>query len=193
MSLFQTLKPKPKSSAGSSCCLLLDISGSMDITVATESEDGLEPRRIDLLFRAVRDTPECSGLKAFMFNTRCYPVECIPDPAQSASFVPTGSTNLEDAFMTVKAAGFYNAILVTDGVPDSAEKSLAAASGMKLGIIYIGNPPVPLFLQRLAEATNGTFQIADLAGDIKQLEDAIMRALPPPKDETPPTGGTINL
>ena len=62
-----------------------------------------------------------------------------------------------------------------------------AAQGMQLGIIYIGNPPVPPFLQRLADATNGTFQLADMR-QTDQLQIAIQHALPPP-DETPKTGG----
>ena len=193
MALFQTLKPKPKSNSAGGCCLLLDTSGSMDITVpSNESEDGIEPRRIDLLFKAVRDTPECQGMKAFMFNNRCNAIESIPSEEAATQFIPTGTTNLEGAFQTVKAAGFYHAILVTDGEPDSEAKALQAASGMKLGIIYIGNPPVPPFLKRLAEATDGTFAIADMR-DIKQLEDALMKALPPPSEEEPPTGGTISL
>ena len=192
MSLFQTLKPKPKTNTSSSCCLLLDTSGSMDALVYDREAEGLELRRIDLLFKAVRDTPECAGLKTFMFNTYCEPIETILTEEEVVSFTPTGGTNLADAFTTVKAAGFYNAILVTDGEPDSETKALTAAYGMKLGIIYIGNPPIPPFLQRLAAATDGTFALADMRS-IKQLEDAIVRALPPPSKDEPPSGGAINL
>lgn len=186
MSLFQTLKPKPKSPSARGCCLLLDTSGSMEATV--NNEEG-EVRRIDALFRAVRDTPECQGLKAFMFNSSCYPIETIPTEAEADRFAPYGGTNLADAFTTVKAAGFFHAVLVTDGEPDNELKALAAAQGMKLGIIYIGNPPTPLFLQRLAQATDGTFEIADIRKD-GQLALAIQHALPPP---TPADGGTIPL
>ena len=188
MSLFQTLKPKPKNSG--STCLLLDTSGSMDSTV--HSEEGHEPRRIELLFKAVEETPECTRLKAYTFNNSCRPLEVIPSEAEALNYPTHGSTNLADAFETVKRAGFYNAILVTDGEPDSEGSALAAAYGMKLGIIYIGNPPIPPFLKRLADATDGTFQIADMT-DIKQLGNAIVAALPQPSEEPPPEGGSIAL
>ena len=193
MSLFQTLKPKPKASSGGGCCLLLDTSGSMDIVVATAEEEGIEPRRIELLFRAVRDTPECQGMKAFTFDSRCRPIEKIPSEIEAVGITPTGSTDLAAAFTTVKSAGFYNAILVTDGEPDSEARALEAAQGMKLGIIYIGNPPVPPFLERLAKATDGTFAIADMRTQ-GQLEEALIHALPAPDPKSePPAGGAINL
>ena len=165
----------------------------MDATVENTEEEGLEPRRIELLFRAVRDTPECQGMKAFTFDSRCRPIETIPSEDEAAEFNPTGGTDLATAFTTVKSAGFYQAILVTDGEPDSESRALTAAQGMKLGIIYIGTPPIPPFLERLAAATDGTFALADMR-DIKQLEDALIHALPAPdpKDE-PPAGGAINL
>lgn len=187
--MFQTLKPKPKTLSASGCCLLLDTSGSMDAPV--NNEEG-EVRRIDALFRAVRDTPECQGLKAFMFNSGCHPIETIPTEAEAERFVPNGGTNLADAFTTIKAAGFFHAVLVTDGEPDSEAAALHAAQGMKLGIIYIGNPPTPLFLQRLAQATDGTFEIADMRKD-GQLALAIQHALPPPTPDDPSDGGTIAL
>ena len=190
MSLFQTLKPRPKNPGGSTC-LLLDVSGSMDTTVESE-ESGIAPRRIELLFRAVRDTPECANLKPYVFSTQCTPIEVIPSEEEALNYVTRSSTNLADAFTTVKSAGFYSAILVTDGEPDSEAAALQAAYGMKLGIIYIGNPPIPPFLQRLAEATDGTFAIADMT-DIKQLESALTLALPEPSPQEPPKGGAINL
>lgn len=190
MSMFQTLKPKPKSTEGT--CLLLDVSGSMDARVAVEEGDGFEPRRIELLFRAVRETPECTGLKAFTFSTNCRPIEVIPSEEEALNYHTQGGTNMADAFITVKAAGFYNAILVTDGEPDSEASALAAAYGMKLGIIYIGNPPVPEFLKRLAAATDGTFQLADMRSD-DQLKIALTAALPPPSNDSNSGGGAISL
>lgn len=191
MSLFQTLKPRPKNSTSGGTCLLLDTSGSMDEYVFSKEEE--EQRRIELLFKAVRDTPECQGLTAYEFNTHCRVLEVIPSEEEAVNFVSAGGTAMDNAFLTVKAAGFYNAILVTDGCPDSESKALAAAAGMKLGIIYIGNPPCPGFLERLAAATDGTFAIADMR-DLKQLEDAMIRALPAPESNDPPKGGgTIAL
>lgn len=190
MSMFQTLKPKPKVREGGGTCLLLDISGSMDNSVPSE-EDGIEPRAVEVLFKAVRETPECAGLKPFVFGSHCDPLEAIPSEEAALNFRTEGCTNLTGAFDTVKQAGFYSAILVTDGQPDNEQSAIMAAMGMRLGIIYIGPPPVPAFLKRLAEATDGTFQLADLR-DIKALESAIVGALPPP-DETPSGGGTINL
>ena len=189
MSLFQTLKPKPQ--GNKSTCLLLDVSGSMGSVVSSE-EEGLEPRRIEVLFKAVRETPQCAGLKAFTFSSNCHPIEVIPSEQEALNYHVQTSTNLAEAFRTIKAAGYYSAILVTDGEPDSEMAAIREAYGMKLGIIYIGNPPVPEFLERLAKATEGTFQLADMR-DLKQLEDAIMRALPPPEPDSNTGGGAINL
>ena len=186
MALFTKLTPKPKHTA-SGCCLLLDVSGSMGITVPSE-EPGLEPRRIDLLFKAVKETPECAGLRAYAFSSRCQMLEVIP----ADDYKPHGGTDLAHAFECVKNDGFYHAILVTDGEPDSPSAALQAAIGMKLGIIYIGNPPVPSFLEDLAKATDGTFAIADMR-DLKQLEDAMIKALPAPTSDKPPEGGAISL
>lgn len=192
MSLFQTLKPKPKSSA-SGCCLLLDVSGSMGERIASGELDEYgfnmpavnDPRRVDQMFKVVRETPECQGLTMFTFSTDCRILEALPPAGE---YFPTRtSTDLAEAFRTVKSHGFYNAILVTDGCPDSESAALTAAQGMKLGIIYIGNPPTPNFLERLAAATEGTFQLADMR-NTEQLQIAIQAALPPP-DETPKNGG----
>lgn len=190
MSMFQTLKPKPKHHESGGTCLLLDISGSMDNRIPSE-EEGVEPRAIEVLFKAVRETPECAGLKPFVFGSDCHPIELIPSEEDALNFNTSGSTNLGGAFEAVKRSGFYSAILVTDGVPDSEQYAITSAIGMRLGIIYIGPPPVPGFLKRLAEATDGTFALADLR-DIKALESAIVGALPPP-DETPSGSGAINL
>ena len=187
MSLFQTLKPKPKSQ-NSSTCLLLDVSGSMNTHIATT--EGLEPRRIDQMFKVVRETPECDGLKAFAFSTSCWPLEVIP--SENDHFVTQSSTDLAHAFATVKASGFFSAILVTDGEPDNEVQALQEAQGMKLGIIYIGNPPVPSFLERLATATGGTFALADMRSD-DQLKIALIHALPPPSTVTPDIEEVIKL
>ena len=187
MSLFQTLKPKPKSQ-NSSTCLLLDVSGSMGEYIVPE--EGLEVRRIDQMFKVVRETPECGGLKAFAFSNDCWPLEVIP--SENDHFAPRSSTDLARAFATVKAAGFFSAILVTDGEPDNEALALQEAQGMKLGIIYIGNPPVPSFLERLAKATDGTFALADMRSD-DQLKIALIHALPPPDAVTPETEKVIKL
>ena len=187
MSLFQTLKPKPKSQ-NSSTCLLLDVSGSMGEYIRTE--EGLEPRRIDQMFKVVRETSECDGLKAFAFSANCWPLEVIP--SENDYFATRSSTNLTLAFATVKAAGFFSAILVTDGEPDNAATAIQEAAGMKLGIIYIGNPPVPSFLEQLAKATDGTFALADMRSD-DQLKIALIHALPPPAAVNPETEKVIKL
>lgn len=177
MALFTKLIPK-KHHQNSSTCLLLDVSGSMSDRVEREgTEDGMDPRKIDLLFQAIRETPECAGLKAYAFGSSCHPLETIPE---SDTYEPHGGTNMAGAFDTAKAAGFFNAIIITDGAPDSEQAALNSAAGMRLGIIYVGPSPMPSFLERLAAATDGTFQIADLR-DTKMLEDAIIRALPAPE------------
>lgn len=187
MSLFQTLKPKPKHPHGSTC-LLLDVSGSMDTYISPD--EGLDIRRVDQMFKVVRETPECDGLKAFAFSTHCWPLETLPK--ENDHFQTHSSTDMATAFTTVKAGGFYSAIIVTDGEPDNEALALSAAAGMKLGIIYIGNPPVPHFLEQLAKATDGTFALADMRSD-DQLKIALIHALPAPDQVTPTTGGAIKL
>ena len=193
MSLFQTLKPKPKST-NSSTCLLLDVSGSMDMRIARPydeiGEDGLDPRRVDQMFKVVRETPECQGIPAYTFSVTCDRLEVIP--LESDTFRTQSSTDLANAFRTLKLAGFFSAILVTDGEPDSESRALEEAQGMKLGIIYIGNPPVPHFLERLATATDGTFALADMR-DTKQLEEALIKALPAPEGDAVTLNGAIEL
>ena len=179
MSLFQTLKPKPKNT-NSATCLLLDVSGSMDERINCTSEDGIAPRRIEVLFKAVRETSECSGLKPYVFSDFCKVIEVIPNEEEALNYATHGTTDLALAFDTVKQAGFYNAILVTDGEPDSELKAITAAYDMKLGIIYIGDPPVPSFLKRLAEATDGTFELADMRSSVL-IGEAIIHALPAPE------------
>jgi hypothetical protein len=184
MALFTKLQPKAKH-RDSDTILLLDTSGSMNEYI--RGEEGLEQRKIDLLFQAVKDTPECQGLRAYSFNSTAHHLEFIPE----SGFQGFGGTAMHSAFDLAKKDGHFNAILVTDGEPDSERLALDAAIGMRLGIIYIGNPPVPHFLEELAKATDGTFQIADMR-TVGQLEDAIRHALPPP-DPKDDSKGPIQL
>lgn len=122
-------------------CLLLDVSGSMDL----RCRDG--KRRIEHL----RDiASEFEQERKFAFSFDCEEVQFIPEA--------DGGTAMHTAFETLKAAGVKHAVIITDGEPDKADAALEAAVGLKLDILYVGdqNPP-PQFLQDLANVTGGKF------------------------------------
>jgi hypothetical protein len=145
-------------------CLLLDVSGSM----AEDCGDGRA--KIDALREIARDF---AHVRQFCFSCDC--VESRPAAAG-------GNTDMALAFSTVKARGVRHVVLITDGMPDSEPAALAAAAGLKIDIIYVGPPPEPPFLARLAALTGGQYGAGSLAQQ-KQITAQVkaLLALPAPK------------
>jgi len=145
-------------------CLLLDVSGSM----AEDCGDGRA--KIDALKEIVKDFP---STRKFRFDDRCE--ELVPTS-------PGGSTDMANAFETIKRAGIKHAVLITDGIANSESAALHAAAGLKIDVIYVGPPPEPPFLAKLAGLTGGQYGAGSLAQQ-KQIAEQIKSrlALPAPK------------
>lgn len=125
-------------------CLLLDCSSSMD------EDCGNGQRKIDALKEIVCEFP-CT--RQFSFGSTC--VECAPTKA-------SGSTNMAEAFYTIKTHKIEHCVLITDGLPNSEEAALREAAGLTIDILYVGPPPPPAFLGRLAKATGGQYGVSNL-------------------------------
>lgn len=138
-------------------CLLLDVSGSMDLMC----RDGMS--RIEHLQQIAS---EFEAERKFAFSSSCEEVQRVPAYA-------SGGTAMHVAFETLKAAGVKHAVIITDGEPDNEAAALKAAAGLKLDILYVGdqNPP-PEFLQDLANVTGGKFG-AEVLEQQKQLADTV--------------------
>jgi hypothetical protein len=144
-------------------CLLLDVSGSMQNMLLTGE------KKIDALKIIIRDFP---NVRQFSFSDDCE--ERPPTNAQ-------GGTNMANAFNVVKEAGLRHCILVTDGLPDSRQNALRAATGLRIDIIYVGPLPPPQFLRDLALRAKGALSVENLSIP-KQLKEKIYLLL----DRTPP-------
>ena len=131
-------------------CLLCDTSGSMN-SIVVNSEDNTSKRAIDILANVLTNF---TGANIYSFNTICRKVDSLPEP--------TGSTDLAEAFTTIKNDGIKELILLTDGQPDDERAALKVAQGLKINIIYIGPTPTPQFLIDLAKITGGKFDSVEL-------------------------------
>lgn len=145
-------------SIASEQCLLLDVSGSM----AEDCGDGRS--KIAALKEIIMDFP---NTRKFCFDHRCEEV---------APSAPGGSTDMAGAFIYVKARGIKHCVLITDGIPDSEPASLQAAGGLKIDIIYVGPPPEPPFLAKLAGLTGGQYGAGSLAQQ-KQITQRVQTLL----------------
>lgn len=146
-------------------CLLLDRTGSM------------WGRPLELLNAAVRDF---KGIKRFSY------ADDITEVHEGQEIVnASGGNNEPTAFRYLKAHGFKHVIIVTDGVPDYPVESLSAAKGLKIDVIYIGPPPEPEFLRRLAASTGGTYNRTEI--QVTKALTAVIRGFLPVGDE----GGSI--
>ncbi|MCI0350608.1 MAG: VWA domain-containing protein, partial [Acidobacteriales bacterium] len=90
---------------------------------------------------------------------------------------PQSNTGMAGAFLTIKAASIQHAILITDGLPDDERTALLAARGLKLDIFYVGPPPQPDFLRKLAAATGGSFASTTLKEQERPQLQARIRGL----------------
>jgi len=146
-------------------CLLLDVSGSM----AEDCGDGRS--KIFALNEIVGDF---LSARKFYFATHCI-------ESQIAGSCAGGTTDMAGAFIYVKQHGIRQAVLITDGIPDSEDAAFRSAVGLQIDIIYVGPPPEPPFLIRLARATGGHYGAGSLAQQ-KQIVDRVksLLALPAP-------------
>ena len=159
-------------------CLLLDVSGSMD----ARDLGGVDRRsRWEAMLDEVR---EFDGIeRVFWFSANCQEVGRLGDVPY-----PQSMTYMAEAFDHLKAQGIKHAVLVTDGRPDDEDAALQSASGLKLDIVYIGPPPAPKLLSRLAQATGGQYGTAALK-ERGQLGGQVHLLL----TTTAQTPGAINL
>lgn len=133
-------------------CILCDVSGSMADSCAVDGDR----TRLDALKDLLTDFPNS---RIFCFSGTCW--EGLPSQ-------PCDRTDMAAAFEHLKSKSIRHAIIITDGRPDSEQKALQAAQGLKLDIFYVGPPPEPPFLRRLAQMTGGTYGATSLS-NTKQL------------------------
>lgn len=139
-------------------CLLVDVSGSM----LEDCEPG--KMKITAVKQICRDFP---GVRQFSFS-----MECKEEPPDRA----LGSTNLAGAFIFIKEKGITHCVLITDGYPDSETDAMIQAKGLTIDIIYVGPPPAPQFLARLAQATGGQYGSGNLT-QTKAIEQKLQLLL----------------
>lgn len=135
--------------AGASC-LLLDTSSSMSIHCSNGKA------RIKMLREVVEKLPT-----GRMFSFNCDVEEIFGDEIPE----PCGGTNMEKALYKADQEGLSRAVLITDGEPNSRERTLVAAraTGIKLDIVYIGDGEMPPFLQELADICGGSCSVDDIS------------------------------
>jgi len=156
LTLLERLQSKQTQNkkTGADTCLLLDVSGSMAGFLPSGKT------KIDSLKEVIQDF---SGVRQFSFSDECE--EAPPTDAR-------GGTNMAEAFYTVKRAGLRRCVLVTDGLPDSAQAALEAVSGLSVNIIYVGPLPAPQFLRDLALRTKSAFSVESFTAT-KELKSTI--------------------
>jgi len=142
--------------------LVCDVSGSMDAYV----EDS-NLRAIDVLRECVENFEGAPMYAFHSFPERIYHSSKLGEPR--------GGTEMASAFDLVKKDSFKEIILITDGQPNNESAALKSARGLKIDIIYIGPPPTPTFLEKLAKVTGGKFEKLSLIGPAasKSLEDKV--------------------
>ena len=149
-------------------CLLLDVSGSMNI----DCEPG--HRKID----ALRDI--VLGLNTnpavYVFNHACVKA------SKSSIPEPSGSTTYSIALNYVKNFGHKKVVMITDGECDHYDQvnALDAVLDMELNIMYVGSGPKPEFLDKLANAASGKCSLDDLSMT-KELTERLTLLLESPK------------
>jgi hypothetical protein len=131
-------------------CLALDVSGSMGTICANGN------RAIDNLHEAVKDLPPVVSFAFGCFHHSGQDVQRFDNQTQ-VPHQAGGGTPLAQALEMAKIEGFTRVVVVTDGQPDSKEAAFRAAQGLQIDAIYIGDPPVPAFLQQLCNQTGGSF------------------------------------
>lgn len=158
----QQAPPSPPATA-----LLLDISGSM----AEDCEPGLA--KIQAL-REIVPTVVTGRTAVYSFNSSVRRIRATAIPS------PQGYTMMAQAFRELKRDSHTSAVLITDGLPypDTESEVLEAAQGLHLTIFYVGPPPKPVLLDKLAHQTGGQAHQSSLR-KTKELTVAIRGLLGP--------------
>jgi hypothetical protein len=166
--------PSAPEAAGPEVALLLDRSGSMYGSPMQKLREAILP---------------FSGIRKFQYADTCEELHDnkeVQEPGARRAFGPDVNNNEPVAFQTLKVAGVRHVVFVTDGGADDEEEALRAAQGLKVDVIYIGPPPPPYFLERLAKATGGRYDgsVTFTAQDgSRQLTSRIRGLLPAPAFE----------
>jgi hypothetical protein len=142
-------------------CLLLDVSASMD---------GSPIRELGLI------AAKFTGVRRFIFSNDCEELA----PGQYIGDAQEG-TCMGEAFKYVRDKGIKHVILVTDGRPNDEQLALDESVDLKIDIFYVGPPPAPEFLYKLARHTGGKYGECSLFEQGK-LEEGIKGLLPAPGD-----------
>ena len=154
--------------------ILVDVSGSM---MAKDAPGGISryEAAVDELKKVQEVNPGKIAIIAFSSSATLCP--------SGTPVFEGGNTDLAEALKLAKMAdvGGIRFIVISDGLPDSESKALAAAASFtgEIHTIYIGPENDyeggRAFLQRLATANRGTFHVAELT---KSLEISITKCLP---------------
>ena len=115
---------------------------------------GANTRKIDELRKLARDFQDVRRVQFASTARELVANAEIEDPG--------GGTAMDVAFRACKKLGISHVIMITDGLPDAADRALDAAFGLRIDIFYVGPDPAPEFLARLADATGGQYGKASL-------------------------------
>jgi hypothetical protein len=147
--------------------LLVDCSSSMGDWIAAQNESKMTA------LRKVVDT---------LLSTHPVPIVAFP-PATLVERIPEprGMTPLDSAIDFARIQEANHIVLVTDGIPDSAQAAFDAAElfGGPIDVFYIGNgsDAGATFCAELARRTGGKSGVTDLVGAPKQLAGKIVALL----------------
>src|SRR5260370_23046277 len=108
--------------------------------------------------QALRDIVACikGDISVYYFNNSCEKIgkNNIPNPK--------GYTYMANAFRKIKADGYKEVILITDGEATDKEEAVIEAKDLKIEIIYVGGVNKPKFLDDLAGQSGSTATVQDL-------------------------------
>lgn len=156
------------------CVILVDTSGSMD---SKDSRGGRSRYEVSCEELRVLQAEMPGKIAVIAFSSAV--VFC-------PGGVPTymgGGTNMAEALYHAKSADVdgMKFILISDGEPDSKERTLEAARQFrqKISTIYVGPEELPAgraFLEKLAAACGGASVTADKANELASSVKLLLRA-----------------
>lgn len=153
--------------------LVLDCSSSMDQNMRNGK------RRIEGLREVVSEVQKQRLTKMVSFRGMQIEMSVsVPEPS--------GGTPLFAAISFCKVAGAGRLLCISDGEPDSEQRSLDAARefGGRIDVVFVGDPGTrgEAFMKELAEATGGTSWTGDLS-EVKEISSGILGLLTDGADE----------